>query len=849
MGDAGIVQAVIMAGGEGARLRPLTCDLPKPMAPVANRPIMEHIVRLLGRLGVTQAFATLHYLADEVEGYFGDGAEFGTQLHYSVEDIPLGTAGSVRRLRDTTRARGDKPPLEGTFLVISGDALTDFDLRPAIELHKERGAIATLVLTRVPDPLEYGVVIVDEEGRVQRFLEKPSAGEVFSDTVNTGIYILERDVLDRVEPERAFDFSRDLFPLLLSEGEMLCGYVAEGYWTDIGNLEQYRSANYDCLLGRVQVDLPEAQIGEGIWVGDDTRLDPSARLEAPVLIGHGCSIGAGAQVGPLSVVGDNCVVEAGAQVEHSVVWSGTYLGEATRVKAATVCRKVVAKRSVTINEGAVVGDRCLLEEGTAVMPRIRMWPDKFTERGSKVTMSLIWGTKWPGTLFGASGVTGLANLEVTPEFAARLAAAFGAYLERGAQVITSRDSHHVSRMTKRAMIAGLMSVGANVLDLRIMPGAVARHMANLSGAAGGVHVAVSPSDPSQVLIEFFDGTGKNLGRAAERKIEGIFFREDFRRAPRDAVGSLEFLGRTMEYYTEDFLNFLDATVISRWRPKLVIDYTYGPLCLLMPLVLGRLGCESTALNAYVDPTRSLETWSARRERLAEMADVVHALHADLGLLMGSHGERFAALDEKGESLLGDDLLLAFIALMLQNSDAGSRIAVPFSATSGVEQVCEQYGAECLRTKADARSLMEIAGSEPDLVFAGDSEGGFLFPRFLPAFDAMLALGKLLELLALSGQKLSEVRDRVPKYYRAAAQVQCPWEHKGAVMRRLHEETRGLAVEELDGIKIQLDEGWVLVLPDVSAPVFHVRAESRDQAQADRLTAQYSARIEQLQEGL
>jgi len=849
MGEAGIVQAVIMAGGEGARLRPLTCDLPKPMAPVANRPIMEHIVRLLRRLGVSQAFATLHYLADEVEGYFGDGSEFGMRLEYSVEDVPLGTAGSVRRLRDAGRAGVGALALEGTFVVISGDALTDLDLRPAVDFHRERGAVATLVLTRVPDPLEYGVVILDEAGQVQRFLEKPSAGEVFSDTVNTGIYILEPEVLERVEPERPFDFSKDLFPLLLSQGEMLCGYVAEGYWTDIGTLEQYRRANQDCLLGKVRVDLPEEQLGEGIWVGDDTRVDPSARLEGPVLIGHGCSIGAGAQVGPLSVVGDNCVVEAGAQIEHSVVWSGTYLGEASRVKAATVCRKVVAKRNVTINEGAVVGDRCLLEEGTTVMPRIRMWPDKVTERGSKVTMSLIWGTKWPGTLFGASGVTGLANLEVTPEFAARLGAAFGAYLERGAQVITSRDSHHVSRMTKRAVIAGLMSVGANVLDLRIMPGAVARHMASLSGAAGGMHVAVSPSDPSQVLVEFFDGTGKNLDRAAERKTEGIFFREDFRRAPRDSVGSLEFLGRTMEYYTEDFLNFLDAVAIAQWRPKLVIDYAYGPLCLLMPLVLGRLGCESTALNAYVDPTRSLESWSARRERVAEMADVVHALHADLGLLMGSHGERFAAIDEKGESLLGDDLLLAFIALVLQSAGKGSRIAVPFSATGGVEEVCERYGAECVRTKADARSLMETAGREPDLVFAGDGEGGFIFPRFLPAFDAMLALGKLLELLARSGEKLSEVRGRVPKYYRASAEVQCPWEHKGMVMRRLHEETREMRVTQLDGIKILMDGGWVLVLPDVSAPLFHVRAESREQTEADRVAAEYAARIEQLQEGL
>ncbi len=807
------------------------------MAPVANRPIMAHIMSLLARLGVTQAFATLHYLADEVESYFEDGAEWGMQLSYAVEDIPLGTAGSVRRLMDK---------LGGTFLVISGDALTDFDLRPAIEFHQQRGAAATLVLTRVPNPLEYGVVITDPDGRVRHFLEKPSAGEVFSDTVNTGIYILEPEVLHRVNPERPFDFSQNLFPALLDEGQLLCGYVAEGYWTDVGNLEQYRAANHDCLRAAVAVDLPGERLADGVWVGRATAVDHAARLLPPVLIGHGCSIGAEAQIGPYSIIGDNCVVEAGAVVTRSVVWSGTYLGAGSRLNAATVCRNVVAKRHVTINEGAVVGDRCLLEEGTVVMPHIRIWPDKVTDRGSKVTMSLIWGTKWPGTLFGASGVSGLANVEITPEFAAGLAAAYGAYLPAGAQVITSRDSHLTSRMVKRAMISGLMSVGANVLDLRTMPGAVARHMADISGAAGGVHVSVSPSDPTQTLIEFFDGSGKNLTRAAARKIENMFFRQDFRRAPREAVGGLEFLGRTVEYYTEDFLNFLDADAIRRRAPKLVVDYAFGPLCLLMPLVLGRLGCESTAVNAFVDPTRSHEAWVRREQRVGELGEVVRALHGDLGLLVGGHGDRFAAVDEHGARVMSDDLLLCFMDLVLQRGDSGARVAVPFSATSGVEEVCQRYHAQAIRTRADAGSLMEAAGTDPELTFAGDVDGGFIFPRFLPAFDAMLALGKLLELLAVTGQTLGEVCARVPRYYRAYLQVDCPWEQKGLVMRRLHEETRDLSVEQLDGLKIHVPAGWALVLPDVSGPVFHVRAESRDQATADALVHQYAQEIQRLQ---
>lgn len=282
---------------------------------------------------------------------------------------------------------------------------------------------------------------------------------------------------------------------------------------------------------------------------------------------------------------------------------------------------------------------------------------------------------------------------------------------------------------------------------------------------------------------------------------------------------------------------------------MVIDYSYGPLCLLMPLVLGRLGCESTALNAFVDPLRSYDAWASRHERMPELGAILLVMHANVGLVMGSHGDRLAAIDEEGQPLDGDDLLLAFLELVLNEGHSDMRIAVPFGATSGVEVICARYGAECVRTKADARSLMEWAGDDPALAFAGDSEGGFIFPRFLPAFDAMLAVGKLLELLAVTGRPLSSVRQGLPRYYRASRQVQCPWEHKGAVMRRLHEESQGLRTEHVDGLKVHLDGDWVLVLPDVSAPVFHVKAETYEPGAAAVLADQYATMIAELQDGL
>ncbi|NIM04875.1 MAG: NTP transferase domain-containing protein [Armatimonadetes bacterium] len=835
-------RAVVMAGGEGSRLRPLTSSLPKPMMPVANRPIMEHILALLRENGVEQAHAGLHYLADEIEAYFGDGSDFGLRLDYSVEDTPLGTAGSVKRLQEH---------LEGTFVVISGDALCDFDLGAAIHFHREKGSAATLVLTRVAEPREFGVVITDEEQRVQRFLEKPSWGEVFSDTVNTGIYVLEPQVLDKIDPEGQVDFSGDLFPALLKEGWPLYGYVAEGYWCDIGSLEQYRQANVDCLEGRVRCSIlgRETKPDERIWIGEGAQIHPQAHLEAPVVIGHNTVIGEGVHIGSCSVIGDNCVVEPGAAIDRTVVWNNAYVGRGARLSGATVCQNVVIKANSVVSEGAVVGDKCLLGEGSTIQPGVKLWPNKAVEPGARVTMSLVWGTKWPGNLFGGLGVSGLANIEVTPEFAGRLGAAFGAYLERGCQVITSRDSHHVSRMTKRALISGLMSVGANILDLRTMPAPVARHMTAVSGASGGLHVSLSPRDPDQALIQFFDAEGKNLDRAAERKIEAIFAREDFRRSHRDAVGSLEFLSRTVEYYTEDFLNFIDGGVIQSAGFKIVVDYAHGPLCLLMPLVLGRLGIESVALNAFVDPTRREASGLPLAEKAQELADVVAALHADLGVVADNPGERIWLVDEKGRPLAGDELLACFASLAMEGLGEGCKIAVPVSASATIEQLAHKHKAQVIRTRADARSLMETAGREPGLMFAGNAEGGFIFPEFQTVFDTMVSLGKLLEFVARSGRKLSEVRESLPPIYKHKAEVQCPWEQKAAVMRQLHEQVQGLRTDHLDGLKVYLDTGWVLILPDVEAPLLHVFGESTSAESAHGLIDEWCERIEKAQQEL
>ena len=273
------MKSVILAGGFGTRLRPLTCNIPKPVAPLANKPIMEHLVDLLKKHNIKDIISALYFQPESIISHFGDGSKFGVKMDYITTEAELGTAGCVKYAAKH---------IDGTFIVMSGDVLTDFDLTKAIEFHKKKKAAATMVLTRVDNPLAFGVVIADKNGKIARFLEKPSWGEVFSDTINTGIYILEKEVLDLIPAERDFDFSKNLFPLMLQKKMPLFGYVAKGYWKDVGSLSEYRISHYDVMARKLEVIIPGTktnQVGKGIWIDSEVKIHPTALLKNPVILG------------------------------------------------------------------------------------------------------------------------------------------------------------------------------------------------------------------------------------------------------------------------------------------------------------------------------------------------------------------------------------------------------------------------------------------------------------------------------------------------------------------------------------------------------------------------------------
>jgi len=835
------MKAVVMAGGEGTRLRPLTSHRPKPLAPVLNKPIMEHIILLLKEHGITEIVVTLHYLADEIEGYFGDGSDWGVKLHYSVEDTPLGTAGSVKQAEHHLK--------DDTFIIVSGDALTDIDVTKAIDFHRNKKSLATIVLSHVPNPLEFGVVITDDEGRIKRFLEKPSWGEVFSDTVNTGMYILEPSVFEYMEHGRSYDWSQDIFPQILREEKPLFGYVMGEYWCDVGNLNQYREAQYTVLDGHTGIKLDGSE-RSGVWVGDGTDIEPDVQMIAPTIVGRNVKIKSGATVGPYAVIGDNCILEEGAIIHRSVLWDNVYVGHATRLTACTVCSHVMIQRDCAVQEGAVIGERCKIERESTIRTQIKLWPDKLIEAGSTVTMSLIWGQKWLGSLFRNLGVMGIANIEITPDFAVKLGACYGSYLKRGAKVVTARDSGLAARMVKRAIISGLMSVGCDVLDMRSMPLPIMRHQLRGSGAAGGMYVRIAPHNPRLLLIEFLDKEGIYLNKNAERKLETIFFREDIARADVDQIGGLEFASRSVEQYHEDLSRHIDSGPIAARKFKVVADFTFGRVASVFPAVLGRLGCDVVALNAYVDPKKSPKTREERASLLPSLQQIVRTLNADLGVMFENDGERLTIVDETGHVIEGDDLLTLYSVMVARTRDR-ARIAVPVIAPSRIEELVALHGGTVLRTKTDVRSLMSMVASpaekrSPQADFAGDDAGGFVFGEFMPAFDSMFSFAKLLEMLATTGLSIGELARELPAAHVLHADVRCPWEVKGRIMRELTKEAEDAGpVDLIDGIKVKQDGGWSLVLPDAAEPYFHVFAESDTPANAEVLLNRYVKKIESL----
>jgi mannose-1-phosphate guanylyltransferase/phosphomannomutase len=484
-------------------------------------------------------------------------------------------------------------------------------------------------------------------------------------------------------------------------------------------------------------------------------------------------------------------------------------------------------------------------ERAVVQPGVKIWPGKEVEAGATVTRSIIWGSQGRRVLFGRYGVTGVVNVDLTPDFAARLGAAFGSVLPKGNTVTINRDPHRSPRMIKRAIISGLPSAGNNVLDLRMVPIPAARYYTRAVKASGGVHVRLSPYDQRVVDIRFFGPDGLNLTREQERAVERIFFREDYRRTYMEDIGTIDTVPDAVIVYDAGYMNAVDAQAIRESAFKVVVDYAHAPAAEVLPQLLEQLNVEVVPLNARIDANKISLSQDEFRAGLSQLARITGALHGiSLGVRLDVGGEKIFVVDDAGSNI-PDDVLAAAMAALVFRSHPGSTIVVSTDQSCAFEELAKLYGGSVRRCAVDPQALMRAAANG-DVVMACDGTGSFVFPALHPAVDGLLAVGKLLELLAVQKTRLSEVVAGLPVFFTASARVEGDPETKGRVMRCLVQQFSKFRHEAMDGIKVYLDDcEWVLIRPDEDAAVFHLVAEARSQVAAQELIADYSGLVQDL----
>lgn len=356
------MKAVILAGGEAIRLRPLTCNTAKIMAPVLNHPLLEHLINYLKKHSIVDIIIALGKQVEQIQAYFGDGSRFGLRIAYSVEHFPMGTAGAVKNAQSL---------LDEPFIVFNGDIFTDIDLTAMMDLHCEKKASVSIALTPVEDPTIYGVVETDAGNRVKRFIEKPSRDEVTTNMINAGIYILEQEILNYIPPKIFFTFERNVFPAALERGQAVYGYPSEAYWIDIGTPEKYLRLSHNLLqryVGNKRVKFE----GEG-------TVHPLARIEGPAIIGEGCSIDKNSIVKGPVVIGSGCQIEEGATVEGAVLWQNCKVGKGAKLRSCVVASNCYIGEESEVLDGCVLGDNIRIERGNKLSQGIRIWPDKSIE--------------------------------------------------------------------------------------------------------------------------------------------------------------------------------------------------------------------------------------------------------------------------------------------------------------------------------------------------------------------------------------------------------------------------------------------------------------------------------------
>lgn len=769
------MKAVIMAGGEGTRLRPLTCDLPKPMAHLCGRPVLEYILDLLEEHRILDAAVTLRYIPSAITAHFGEGYR-SMRLSFSEEEKPLGTAGSVRLAVDSQWGGAGED-----ILVISGDALTDVDLSAALAFHRAHGAAATLVVKRVADPREYGLVEMETSGRVTGFLEKPGWGQADTDSANTGMYILSPEAIEAIPSDTPFDFAKDLFPRLLRDGLPLYAYETEDYWCDIGDLKTYLSCQRDILEGKVRTRLKPQ---DGIWTAAGMPPAGGFTLTPPVYIGRDVQIGAAAQIGPFAVLGDGCHIGNGAKVRGSVLQDGVYVGDRAALTGALVCRGASIRRGASLFEGSAVGAGAVVGEHASVGPDVKVWPQKHVEAHTTLRENLREGHQAPGQ-FDDAGLCGETGVELTPEFCARVGAAIGS-LARGEKVAVGCSADKAAGVMKMALTAGILAAGGLVWDFGSCIEPQFEYFVNFSLMHTGVYI----SGGVKGSVRLLSSGGLPASRGTERAVEARLAGGDFVRAGWDAIREATNMTGMRQLYRQELISLAPDGLAGMHAEVRGSDYE--PVRLLGE-VLSTLGCSAGE---------------------------------GLRLHLGAGGRRLSLHDPEAGYVWPERVLALGCLMELED---GRDLALPYDAPLAIEEMARHYGRRVRRylscpvegCDADARRL---AASQP-------------WVR-----DGLMLAVRLLNRMRQYRVSLAELLSRLPDFGTASKTVPCDG-NPGRILRRLAEEGTPAGTEGAgEGTRISLPGGEALIRPAKTGRKLVLIAEAANAEIAEELCGRLEERV-------
>lgn len=801
-----------MAGGFGTRLRPLTNNIPKPMVPIVNKPMLEHLFTLLKNHNITDYTMLLYYQPEIIKKHFGDGSKFGVNLRYVLPDRDYGTAGAVKL---------SEKFIKDDFLVISGDVLTNINLSDFHNFHKEKKSIASISLYSHENPLQYGIVLTNSNNEIVRFLEKPSSSEVFSDTINTGIYYFNKEVFKYIPEGENFDFSKDLFPLLLDNNIKIYGFNSKGYWRDVGTLEEYINSNLDVLnnkLGYINFEK-----NDGNLIGNSTKIEFGAHIEN-------------------SIIGDGVTIEKGTEIKNSVIWDNVTIKSKAKILFDVVGQNCTIEENSRINDFVFIGDNCHIGKNVFISSSIKIWDKKKIDNNAKITRSLIQEDIFFNELFTDSRITGISNLQINPEFGAKLGAVYGAFVGMNKQIMVGRDIDDISNMIKRSITSGILSAGVNVVDLQVIPIPILRQELKSGSGVGGIFVRKSPFDKYTTDIIFLDKDGKDLSSSKTKSIERLFFSEEYDRAKADNVGTLRFPERTNVKYKEHFLSCLDVDAIKKKKFKIVLDYSFGIASTIFPNLLGDFKCEVVSLSAHLEKDKITRNADEFKNAFENFSYVVKSLNFDVGFMIDAGGEKIWLATHEGRVFDDDRFLVIVLKLFLMTTPGVKKIAVPVQASREVDLVAEEYGVEVIRVK-DSHYAMMTACNDKEVKFAGGTRRGVFFPDFLYATDGMFAIAKILEMSSKIKMNFEELDKIIPKLFRKKINLQCTREEKGRIMRQVMEHSMEYKQQLIDGVKIFLNEtDIVLCIPDKARDLVHLNVESDSEEKAEQILEEYTKKI-------